>query len=169
MPVTGTATSAAWSDYPNLFHSGSLFDKVGTTVFGDFVRAQDGRRALIVVDPNVPTSSSLAGQLVPSLASRGIELAGEVTFTEGATSAALVADQLKKSGANTLIGAAQPGPFIDIYAQTKALRVKLNVALNSSGTSPSLVAQRGADMAGRTIMSPVAAHGSPARAATRRR
>ncbi|MBL7492181.1 ABC transporter substrate-binding protein [Frankia sp. AgB1.9] len=163
VPVTGTATSAAWSDHPNLFHSGSLFNKGGTTVFGDFVKAQGGKRALLVIDPNVPTSSSLAAQLVPSLESRGIQVVGAVTFTEGITNAARVADQLKKSGADTLVGAAQSGPFIDIYAEAKKLGVKLNVALNSSGISTALLAQRGTDMAGMSVTSPVAAKGSPAR------
>lgn len=165
VPVSGPATSAVWSDYPNVFHFGSLFNSGGTTVFGDFVKARGGTKALVVVDPNVAASRSLAAQMAPSLSSRGIQVVGAVTFTEGVTSAARVADQLKKSGADTLIGAAQAGPFIDIYAQAKALGVKLTVALNTSGISSSVLAQRGDDMAGMTISSSVALEDSPARRA----
>ncbi|WP_007514096.1 ABC transporter substrate-binding protein [Pseudofrankia saprophytica] len=162
IPVTGTGTSATWSNHPNLFHAGNLFNTGGTSVFGDFVKAQGGRKALVVVDPNVAASRSLAAQFVPSLRSRGIQIVDEVTYTEGVTDPAKVADELKSSGADTLVGAAQSSPFIDIYAQAKSLGVKINVALNATGFSPGLLAQRGRDMAGMSIMSSVAAQGSPA-------
>lgn len=162
VPVTGAATSATWSNYPNLFHSGNLFNTGGATVYGDFVKAQGGTKALVVVDPTVATSQSLAAQFAPSLQSRGIQVVGEVTYTQGITSAARVADQLNKTGADTLVGAAQATPFIDIYSQAKALGVKLKVALNSTGYSVGELDERGADMAGISIMSSLAPLGSPA-------
>ncbi|MDT3440158.1 ABC transporter substrate-binding protein [Pseudofrankia sp. BMG5.37] len=161
IPVTGTGTSATWSNHPNLFHAGNLFNTGGTSVFGDFVKAQGGSKALVVVDPNVAASRSLAMQFVPSLQKRGIQIVDEVTFTEGVTDPARVAAELKNSGADTLIGAAQSTPFIDIYAKAKALGAKINVALSATGFSPGLLAQRGSDMAGMSIMSSVAAQGSP--------
>ncbi|WP_045877840.1 ABC transporter substrate-binding protein [Pseudofrankia sp. DC12] len=162
VPVTGTATSAAWSDFPNLFDAGNLFNTGKVSVFGDFVKAEGGTKALVVVDPNVAASQSLAAQFVPSLQSRGVEVVGEVTYTDGFTSPASVAGELEKSGADALIGAAQSNPFIDIYAQAKALGAKLNVALSATGFSPSLLTQRGKDMAGMSIMSSIATQGSPA-------
>ncbi|MBL7494242.1 ABC transporter substrate-binding protein [Frankia sp. AgB1.9] len=167
VPVTGTATSAAWSDYPNLFHAGNLFNTGGASVFGDFVKAQGGTTALVVVDPNVAASQSLARQFAPSLQSRGIRVLGEVTYTDGVTNPDTVADQLQQSGADTLVGAAQSGPFIDIYSRATALGVKLKVALSATGFSPSLIAQRGTDMAGMSIMSSIATQGSPALTAYR--
>lgn len=167
VPVTGTATSATWSDYPNLFDAGNLFNTGGASVFGDFVKAQGGTKALVVVDPNVAASQSLARQFAPSLQSRGIQVIGEITYTEGVTNPASVADQLQNSGADTLVGAAQSGPFIDIYAHAVARGMKLKVALSATGFSPNLLAQRGRDMAGISIMSSVATQGSPALTAYR--
>ncbi|MBL7493380.1 ABC transporter substrate-binding protein [Frankia sp. AgB1.9] len=165
IPVTGTATSALWSDYTNLFSAGNLFNIGHASVFGDFVKAQGGEKALVVVDPNVAASQSLAAQFIPSLRSRGIQIVGEVTYTDGVTDPAHVADQLKTSGADTLVGAAQSIPFIDIYAHAKDIGAKLDVALNATGFSPILLVQRGKDMAGMSVMSSVATQGSPALAA----
>ncbi|ADP81335.1 ABC transporter substrate-binding protein [Pseudofrankia inefficax] len=162
VPVAGTASSAIWSDYPNLFHAGNLYNGGGTSVFGDFVRAEGGTRALVIVDPNAAASQGLAAQLTPSLRSRGIQVVGEVTYTDGVTNAARVADQLRKSGADTLVGAAQLEPFLAVYSAAKALGVRFNVALNLTGYSPDLLAQRGADMAGMSIPSSIGAPGSPA-------
>ncbi|MBL7492762.1 ABC transporter substrate-binding protein [Frankia sp. AgB1.9] len=160
VPVTGTATSANWSNYTNVFSAGNLFNTGGTSVFGDFVKAQGGTKALVVVDPNIAASKNLALQFVPSLQSRGIQIVDVVTYTNGVTNPARVADQLRKSGADTLVGAAQSDPFIDIYSQAKANGARIKVALNATGFSPGLLAQRGADMAGMSILSSVAAQDS---------
>jgi ABC-type branched-subunit amino acid transport system substrate-binding protein len=162
VPVTGTATSAKWSDYANVFHSGNLFNTGGTSLWGDYVRHQGGTRALVIIDPSVAASQSLAMQFAPSLQSRGVSIVGEVTYTPGVTNVAHVAEQFRSLGADTLVGAFQPGSFTDIYARVKALGARINVALNATGFSPGLLAQRGADMAGMSVMSRIAAQGTPA-------
>jgi ABC-type branched-subunit amino acid transport system substrate-binding protein len=162
VPVTGTATSAKWSDYANVFHFGNLFNTGGTSLWGDFVRRQGGTRALVIIDPSVAASQSLAMQFAPSLQSRGVSVVGEVTYTPGVTNAAHVAEQLRNLGADTLVGATQPGAFTDVYARAKALGARINVALNATGYNPALLAQRGADMAGISIMSRISAQGTPA-------
>jgi branched-chain amino acid transport system substrate-binding protein len=167
VPVTGPATSAVWSDYPNVFHFGSLFNGGGSSIFGQFVNAHGGTKALIVVDPNEPTSSDLAAQYDRSLASQGIHIAGTVTYDEGVTSPNQIVDQLQRSGADTLVGAAQPDGFIDIYAAAKARGVRLVVALNSSGLSRDLLARRGSQMVGMSIQSPLAYQDSPSMIAYR--
>ncbi|MBL7489684.1 ABC transporter substrate-binding protein [Frankia sp. AgB1.9] len=162
IPVTGSATSGVWSENSNLFSFGGLFGAGDASVFGDFVRAQGGTKALVVIDPVIAASRDLAARFTRSLRSRGIQVVGEVTYAGGATSAARVAEQLKDLGADTLVGAAQSGPFIDIYAQAKSLGARIAVALNSTGFSPSLLTARGKDMGGMSIISPLAAQGSPA-------
>ncbi|OHV30416.1 MULTISPECIES: ABC transporter substrate-binding protein [Pseudofrankia] len=161
VPVTGTATSVAYSDYPNIFHSGNLFNTGGSTIYGDFVKAAGGHKAMILIDPTVSTSATLAAQLAPSLQSRGIEVVGSVTYVANVTDTTHVAQQLKQSGADTLIGAAQPEPFIDIYSAAKQLGVNFTVALNSSGYNATLLATRGTDMAGMSIPSSIAPLTSP--------
>jgi ABC-type branched-subunit amino acid transport system substrate-binding protein len=162
VPVTGTPTSAKWSDYANVFHFGSLFNAGGTSLWGDYVRNQGGTRALVVIDPSTTASQGLAMKFAPSLQSRGVSVVGEVTYTSGITSVDRVAAQLRSSGADTLVGATQASSFTDLYARAKALGARINVALNATGFSPALLAQRGTDMAGISVMSSVAAQGTPA-------
>ncbi|ADP79293.1 ABC transporter substrate-binding protein [Pseudofrankia inefficax] len=162
VPITGFATSAIWSDYPNLFHTGNRFNSGGSSVLGDFVKARGGTKALVLVDPNVASSQGLVAQSAASLQSRGIQVLGQVAYTQGAGSAARVAEQVKKSGADTLVGAAQSDAFIDIYAQAKALGANIIVAVDTSSASPALLARRGSDMPGMTFPSTTAAQGSPA-------
>jgi ABC-type branched-subunit amino acid transport system substrate-binding protein len=162
VPVTGTATSSVWSNHSNLFHTGNIFNAGAVSTYGDFVKAQGGSKAFVVVDPNVAASQSLAAELAPSLESRGIKIANVVTYTQGVTSAARVAEQLKDSRADTLVGAAQSDPFIDIYSQARARGARLTVALNATGYNLGLLARRGKDMAGMSILSFTAPQGSAA-------
>ncbi|WP_307873811.1 MULTISPECIES: ABC transporter substrate-binding protein [unclassified Frankia] len=162
VPVTGVSTSAVWSNYSNLFDFGNIFIPGGITTYGDFVKAQGGTKALILVDSTVEASQDLAAQFGASLRSRGIQVLGEITYSDGFSNAARVADQLKGSGADTLIGASQTSAFIDIYSQAKALGAKINVALNESGYSPSLLGTQGRQMAGMSVIVGYAALDSPA-------
>jgi ABC-type branched-subunit amino acid transport system substrate-binding protein len=162
IPVVGVATSKQWSQYPNVFHFGNLYNQGAASTFGDFVRAQGGTRALIVSDPTVAASQTLAGAFAPSLISRGIKVVGEVTYVPGVTDPARVAAQVKSSGADVLLGAAQTDPFIDIFAWAKADGARLAVALNATGYSNSLLLTRGQDMAGMSVISGYAALDSPA-------
>ncbi len=163
VPITGTATSAIWSKYPNLFHFGNLYNSGDTSVFGDFVKARGGTKAVIVVDQNQEVTLDLASHFVPSLQSRGITVVASVSYTAGITSPDSVAERIKELGADTIIGLAQTEPFIDVYAASKRSGVKLNVALNTSGISPELLARRGGEMAGMSVMSTIAPPGSAAR------
>ncbi|MBL7486896.1 ABC transporter substrate-binding protein [Frankia sp. AgB1.9] len=162
IPVTGTATSARWGDYGNLFTGTNLFNAGGTSVYGDYVSRQGGTKALVVVDPSVQASQNFAMQLVPSLRSRRVSVVGEITYTPQITSTAYVAQRFKDLGADTLIGATQPTAVIDVYAQARALGAKIKVALNSGGVTPGLLAQRGDDMAGMSFLSTFAFDSSPA-------
>jgi ABC-type branched-subunit amino acid transport system substrate-binding protein len=107
-------------------------------------------------------SQDLAAEFVTSLNRRGIQVVGQTTYTEGVSSPAAAAERLKDSGANVFVGATEATSFIDIYSRAKALGVKLNVALNASGYSAGLLAQRGPDMAGMSIMSGFVGVDSPA-------
>jgi ABC-type branched-subunit amino acid transport system substrate-binding protein len=149
VPVTGLPTSAVWSNYSNLFHIGSLFNKGGAVdTYGRFIKAQGGTKALIVVDPTSETSVSLADQMAPSLRSQGITVVGQTSYSENISNPAKVATQLRQDGADTLIGATQANAFIDIYAAAKAAGVNLKVALSSSDYGPAEIKQRAKDMAG---------------------
>ncbi|OHV40680.1 MULTISPECIES: ABC transporter substrate-binding protein [Pseudofrankia] len=162
VPVTGFASSAEWSEYPNAFHFGSLFNKGTVSTFGDYVKAEGGTKAVVVVDPSAATSPTLVTALSASLRSRGVQVVDQVDFTHEISSASSVADELKQSGADALVGSAQAADFIDIYARAKDLGVGINVALNAAGYSSSLLETFGPKMAGMTTISTFAAPGSPA-------
>jgi ABC-type branched-subunit amino acid transport system substrate-binding protein len=162
IPVTGTATSASWSIHPNLFHFGNVFNPGSASTIGDYVKAQGGTKALVVIDSSTATSQNLAAQFTPSLRSRGIQVVGEVPFTDGLTSPSHVAHELADAGANTLVAATRASTFIDIYTQAKALGITLAAALSATGYDPGLLTQRGDDMAGISIISGYSAVDSPA-------
>src|SRR5262245_32370577 len=81
VPVTGFASSADWSDHPNVFHFGNLFNKGTVSTFGDYLSAQGGTRAVIVVDPSQESSPDLTAAQAASLAGRGVHIADQITFT----------------------------------------------------------------------------------------
>jgi ABC-type branched-subunit amino acid transport system substrate-binding protein len=162
VPVTGFASDADWSNYTNVFHFGNLFDKGTVSTFGDFVGAQGGTKAVVVIDPSQGASSNLSSTLAASLRSRGIQIVDQITFSHGISRAAYVAEELKQSGADALVGTAQGADFADIYAQAKSLGVTIKVALNTGGYSTSLLATYGSRMAGLSTISTFAAANSAA-------
>ncbi|OHV40791.1 Leu/Ile/Val-binding protein (LIV-BP) [Pseudofrankia sp. EUN1h] len=152
VPMVGLPSSPIWSNYSNLFHFGSLYNKGGAVdTFGRYIKAQGGTKALLVIDPTSQTSADLAGQLVASVRSQGIAVVGETPYTQDVSDPAKVATQLRQDGADTLIGATQADAFIDIYAAAKAAGVNLKVALSSSNYGPTEIQQRGKDMAGMSM------------------
>jgi ABC-type branched-subunit amino acid transport system substrate-binding protein len=161
VPVTGMASSAAWSNYPNLFHFGNLFNKNAVSTFGDYVQNQGGTKALIVIDPSTAAYKSLVSAYTASLQSRGVQVAGLLPYTSGVTSLASIADQVAKSGADTLIGSAQGDDFIDIYSAARSQGAKFNVALNLVGYSADLLEKRGPDMAGMSLLTSYAPPEAP--------
>ncbi|MBL7499238.1 ABC transporter substrate-binding protein [Frankia sp. CNm7] len=153
IPVTGVATGDAWGKHDNLFHFGSLFNQGGAVdTFGRFARARGATRALIVVDPGAAASGGLAHQYAPSLRSQGVEVVGEAAFTSGISSPAKVVSQLRATGADALVGAIPLETFIDIYAAAKNDGVRLRVALTNNGYSSAMLARRGPDMAGMSVI-----------------
>lgn len=168
VPVTGFASSADWSDFPNVFHFGNLFNKGTVSTFGDYVKAQGGTKAVVVIDPSAATSPNLITALTASLRSRDIQVIDEVRFTHGISSAANVAQQLKQSGADALVGTAQGADFVDIYSQAVGLGIPVKVALNAGGFSASLLATFGSKMAGLSTISTFAAPTSAAMVAYER-
>ncbi|MBL7487946.1 ABC transporter substrate-binding protein [Frankia sp. AgB1.9] len=152
VPVTGLPTSPIWSNYSNVFHLGSLFNKGGAVdTYGRYIKAQGGTKALIVIDPSAPTSANLADQMAPSLRSQGITVVGQTSYSENSSNPAKVATQLRQEGADTLVGAVQADAFIDIYAAARAANVNLKVALSSSDYGPAQIKQRGKAMAGMSM------------------
>ncbi|ADP84943.1 ABC transporter substrate-binding protein [Pseudofrankia inefficax] len=162
VPVTGFASSADWSDFPNVFHFGNLFNKGTVSTYGDYVKAEGGTKAVIVIDPSAATSPNLIAALAASLQSRGVQVVDQVKFTHGMSSASNIAAELQQSGADALVGTAQGADFVDIYSQAMSLGIPIKVALNAGGFSASLLTTFGSKMAGLSTISTFAAPTSPA-------
>jgi ABC-type branched-subunit amino acid transport system substrate-binding protein len=160
VPVTGAATTADWTRYPNFFHFGNLFNPGAVSTFGDYVREQGGTKALIVADPTFEVFQNLDAKIAPSLRNANIAVLGTVSYA--GISPTRVAEQLKSSGANALVAAAPTSAVLDIYTAAKKLGVKLSVVLGSSIDNGGMVAQRGAETAGLSFLSSFAPVNSPA-------
>ncbi|WP_241842346.1 MULTISPECIES: ABC transporter substrate-binding protein [unclassified Pseudofrankia] len=153
VPAAGVAVDASWTGHKNLFSSSSQFssDAAADTI-GSYVRANGGTKAYVVADPTAPGTSGVVSQFRSSLQSQGVPVAGEGDYSAGASTPAHVVDGLRRSGADTLVGALRPEDFADIYAAAKAAGVRLNVALSAAGYEKDLLAERGADMAGMSVL-----------------
>jgi ABC-type branched-subunit amino acid transport system substrate-binding protein len=160
VPVTGTATTADWTRYPNFFHFGNLFNPGSVSTFGDYVDAQGGTKALIVADPTFEVFQNLDAKIAPSLRNSHVAVLGTVNYS--GTSPDRVAEQLRRSGANALVVAAPTSAVLDIYTQAKRLGVKLKVVLGTSIDNGSLVAERGPETAGLSFLSSFAPVNTPA-------
>lgn len=160
VPVTGAATTADWTRYPNFFHFGNLFNPGAVSTFGDYVRSQGGTKALIVADPTFEVFQNLDAKIAPSLRSADVAVLGTVSYA--GISPTRVAEQLKSSGADALVAAAPTSAVLDIYTAARKLGVKLDVVLGSSIDNGGMVAQRGSETAGLSFLSSFAPVNSPA-------
>lgn len=147
IPVTGVAVGAG--QHPNLFSFGSLFTGQNGRVdtFGRYVQANGGTKAVLVVDPTAPLATTLAADFGPSLTSQNVQVASQENYQAGNTPAHVV-DTLRRSGADTLVGVLTPDEFADVYAAAKTAGIKLKVALSAAGYEQDLLDQRGASLAG---------------------
>jgi ABC-type branched-subunit amino acid transport system substrate-binding protein len=153
IPATGVAVDASWTDHKNLFSFSSLFNSHGSVdVFGRYVQANGGTKAYVVADPTAPGTSGIAAQFRPSLESQGVAVVGETNYSAGASTPARVVDALRRSGADALVGALRPEDFADIYAAAKTAGVRLNVSLSAAGYGKDLLAARGKDVAGMSVI-----------------
>lgn len=152
IPAAGVAIGAG--QHRNLFSFGSLFtgQNVNVDTFGRYVRAGGGTKALVVVDPSQPAAAGLVGVFGPSLTSQGVQVAGQENYPAGATTPAHIVDALRHAGADTLIGVLKPADFADIYTAAKTAGVKLKVALSAAGYEQDLLDQRGAALAGMSVI-----------------
>ena len=160
VPVTGAATTADWTRYPNFFDFGNLFNPGVVSTFGDYVQAQGGTKALIVADPTFEVFQNLDAKIAPSLRNSQIAVVGTVSYA--GTSPARIAAQLKSSGANALVVAAPTSAVMDIYTEAKRLGVRLKVVLGSSIDNGGMIAQQGPQMAGLSFLSSFSPMNSPA-------
>ncbi|WP_241834884.1 ABC transporter substrate-binding protein [Pseudofrankia asymbiotica] len=153
VPATGVAIDASWTGHENLFSSSSQFSSEGAAdTVGRYVHANGGTKAYVVADPTAPGTSGVVSQFKSSLQSQGIPVAGEGNYSAGASAPAHVVDGLRKSGADTLVGALRPEGFADIYAAAKAAGIRLNVVLSAAGYEKDLLAERGTNIAGMSVL-----------------
>ncbi|WP_238430918.1 ABC transporter substrate-binding protein [Frankia nepalensis] len=161
VPVVGVATSAEWSNYANAFHFGNLFNKAQpVTTYGRFAKAQGASKVFVLTDQQVQASASLALQLGPSLQSQGIQVVGTLDITQGISSPARVADAIRDSGADGVIGTIRASSFYELYPLLRPLRLKL--AMNATGYDPDLLRTQGQALAGLTVSVLYSAFGTEA-------
>ncbi|MBL7496671.1 ABC transporter substrate-binding protein [Frankia sp. CNm7] len=161
VPVVGVATSAEWSNYPNAFHFGNIFNQnQAVTTYGQFANAQGASKVFVLTDQQAQASASLAAHVVTSLQSQNVQVVGTLDITKGISSPARVADAIRDSGANGVIGTIQADPFYELYPLLGPLRLKL--AMNATGYDADILASQGQALAGMTVVVSYSAFGTEA-------
>ncbi|MBL7495937.1 ABC transporter substrate-binding protein [Frankia sp. CNm7] len=152
IPVVGVATDVNWSSYSNVFHFGNIFLPGSITTYGEFVKSRGATKAFLIVDPQAPAARDVLTKFAPSLEHAGVDVVGQSNVTLNISSPKQVAEAVRRSGADALVGAVQGQAFIDIFAELKGMGVDLKASLSAEGYHPEQLADKGQQMAGLTVM-----------------
>ncbi|EFC84247.1 ABC transporter substrate-binding protein [Parafrankia sp. EUN1f] len=148
VPVTGTSLDPAWTVYDTMFsYSNMIADGSSVSTWGDFVAEQGGRTALIVVTSLSAASGEFAEELRASLEIAGVRVVGTVDAT-GPINLRAIGDQVRDSGADTLVGAVTGAAFGQVVLGAHAAGAKLRVILTPSGYDQSMLKLFGTILAG---------------------
>ncbi|MCK9900442.1 branched-chain amino acid ABC transporter substrate-binding protein [Parafrankia colletiae] len=139
VPVTGTSLDAAWTRFDNMFsYSNMIADGVSVSTWGEFVADQGGTSAVIAVSTLSAASGELAEELRASLEGAGVRVVGTVEAT-GPIDLRAVGNQVRDSGADTLVGTVTGGAFGQVVLGAKEAGTDLRVVLSPSGYDQSLL------------------------------
>jgi ABC-type branched-subunit amino acid transport system substrate-binding protein len=149
VPVSGLPAEAAWTQHRNMFTLGAfLSDDAYVTTFGSYVRRLGGTRAVLITDTASQSTGELTQTLADSLRSQNVTVVDTINYNAKITSPEAVAQKVRASRADTLLGPLAPDAFVAVYNAVRKAGVPLKVALNGSGYDPQYLAEYGTEMAG---------------------
>ncbi|MBL7492360.1 ABC transporter substrate-binding protein [Frankia sp. AgB1.9] len=154
VPVVGLPAESIWADhsYPNMFahayvYAGANAGSVDT--FGQFVKAQGGRKVAVIGTDVSAASNQLDGEIVDSLRAVGVEISTQ-TFIYNAvhTDPVALGRQLMAAGVDTAVGSLSAQDFSHIMMGAKTAGANIRIYLSASGYDHSVLAQDGRQLAG---------------------
>jgi branched-chain amino acid transport system substrate-binding protein len=149
IPVTGTSPEPVWGSHYNMFnYSNYIADSSAVSTWGDFAEAQGGHVAVLLDTSFSSTSMSVAHELNQSLAAAGVRVADTIDVGLGAIDVAATTAVLRRTGADTLVGAVTANSFNRVASAARAAGIRLRVALSPTGYDQRALTQWGAAIAG---------------------
>jgi branched-chain amino acid transport system substrate-binding protein len=149
VPVTGTSPEAVWSSHYNMFnYSNYIADSSAVSTWGDFAAAQGGHVAVLLDTSFSSTSMSVARELNRSLAAAGVRVADTIDVGLGQIDVGATTAAIRRTGADTLVGAVTANSFNRVSSAASAAGVRLKVALSPTGYDERTLNQWGTAIAG---------------------
>ncbi|KPM57345.1 ABC transporter substrate-binding protein [Frankia sp. CcI49] len=152
IPVAGLPAEGVWSEYQNMFAYSYVFGE-GPSVdtFGQYVKARGGTTAAVIRTDIGDAPQDFSSKIVDSLVATGIRiLPGPFIWNLNTTTPEAMAQQLKASGADTIIAPISSDELADIMRVGQRIGLKPKVMLAANGYDPSLLARQGNALAGLT-------------------
>jgi ABC-type branched-subunit amino acid transport system substrate-binding protein len=152
IPVTGIVTEPVWSRHRNMFNvSNPYSDGPTVTTFGQYAKRQGGTRAYLLQSALTAASRANASKFATSLTSQGIELVGTADYTEGATSPASVAADIKRLDADVIVALHTGTALASVVQAARAAGVEIKAAFGPGGYDQALIRRFGTAIAGMAV------------------
>ncbi|MBL7499167.1 ABC transporter substrate-binding protein [Frankia sp. CNm7] len=155
VPAIGLPIESIWADpaYPNMFTFPSLVASGSASdVFGRYVLAQGGSRAVIVSTDSVVAAQRFTPLIGQSLAASRIPTT-QLAYNSTITNPARFAEQLRESDADVLVLDLPPADGPQILAAARAAGLTFRVVLAAAGYGKETIERYGASVAGFTTFS----------------
>nr|MDT0663894.1 ABC transporter substrate-binding protein [Micromonospora sp. DSM 115978] len=117
VPMAGLAAEAVWSKHRNMFTFSSLnTEGASVSTFGLYAAHVGATRALMIQGPQSPSSLVLGTKLAESLQSQDVAVVDTLEYTDGSTGVTRLAERIRASGADALVGATTAEQFVEVFA-----------------------------------------------------
>ncbi|WP_322751852.1 MULTISPECIES: ABC transporter substrate-binding protein [unclassified Frankia] len=152
VPVTGLVTDSTWGKYSNMFTASNQYaDGSNVSTFGLYAKQNGGTRAYLLESTLRASSRMAAAKLEASLKSQGIRIVGTGDYSENSTDPAHVAADIRRSGADVIVGAISGTGLANVVKAARAAGVPIKAAFGPDGYYPSLLPQFGPSIAGMAV------------------
>ncbi|MCK9903010.1 ABC transporter substrate-binding protein [Frankia sp. Cpl3] len=150
IPVVGIALDPTWASNDNMFSFTNMMAKNSSvSIWGDFVAAQGGRRALIFRRTSSAASDILATRMSDSLQAAGVAILGNDEISTLTLVPAVIGERIKATAADTVVFAMDAENSYRIVAAARAAGAAIRVALvPPDGYDPRALHDWGSDIAG---------------------
>ncbi|CAO5251947.1 ABC transporter substrate-binding protein [Frankia sp. AgKG'84/4] len=149
VPVFGIPAEVVWTKYRNMFATNySITESGSVDTFGRYLHAQGGTTAVVLRSDLVSSTTDITSKMAQSAASVGITVLPQpLIFNKTVGSVSQVAQEVKASGADVLLGSLSTPEWAEILPAVAQAGVRLKAALSASGYGPVAPAQGGANIA----------------------
>jgi ABC-type branched-subunit amino acid transport system substrate-binding protein len=148
IPVTGSGLEPAWTANDNMFTYLSFMGSGSVSTWGDYTVSQGGHTAFILKTAFSETMRTIGEKVGASLRAVGVRVTGAAEISPAADQTNIV-NQIKASGADTLVALASPETLDQAVVAARRAGVSLRVAMSfSPGYDQNLLQKYGQGIAG---------------------